>query len=57
VIVIPRRAKLHAAIDAAMEDTAVIPVFHPAWDYAARRGITITAQPQRRFNALMMRPD
>jgi peptide/nickel transport system substrate-binding protein len=52
-----RRAKLHAAIEAAMEDVAIIPVFHPSWDFAARRGIVITPQPQRRFNALMMHPE
>ncbi|MBX9596527.1 MAG: ABC transporter substrate-binding protein [Roseomonas sp.] len=52
-----RRAKLHTAIDAAFEDVALIPVFHPSWDFAAKRGITITSRPERRFNALMMRPD
>jgi peptide/nickel transport system substrate-binding protein len=52
-----RRERLHAALDAAFEDVAIIPVFHPSWEFAARRGVTITPQPQRRFNALMMRPD
>lgn len=52
-----RRTLLHAAIEAAMEDVAIIPVFYPSWDYAARRGIHVTPQPQRRFNALMMRPE
>jgi peptide/nickel transport system substrate-binding protein len=52
-----RRGKLHAAIEAAFEDVAIIPVYHPTWDFAARRGVHITPQPQRRFNALMMRPD
>ncbi|WP_372617862.1 ABC transporter substrate-binding protein [Falsiroseomonas sp.] len=52
-----RQTKLHAAIEAAFEDVAIIPVFHPSWDYAARRGIHITPRPERRFNALMMRPE
>jgi peptide/nickel transport system substrate-binding protein len=52
-----RRAKLHAAIDAAFEDVALIPIFHPAWEFAAKRGIHITSRPERRFNALMARPD
>ncbi|WP_237213378.1 ABC transporter substrate-binding protein [Falsiroseomonas oryziterrae] len=52
-----RRARLHAALDAAFEDVAIIPVFHPSWEFAARRGVHITPQPQRRFNALMMRPE
>jgi peptide/nickel transport system substrate-binding protein len=52
-----RRTKLHAAIEAAFEDVAVIPVFHPAWDYAARRGIVVNPRPERRFNAMMMRPE
>ncbi|HEV7266555.1 MAG TPA: ABC transporter substrate-binding protein [Falsiroseomonas sp.] len=52
-----RQTKLHAAIEAAFTDVAIIPLFHPAWDYAARRGIHVTPRPERRFNALMMRPE
>ncbi len=52
-----RRAKLHAAIDAAFEDVALIPVFHPSWEFAAKRGIQVTSRPERRFNALMLRPE
>lgn len=52
-----RRIRLHAALDAAFEDVAIIPLFHPSWEFAARRGIHITPQPQRRFNATMMRPE
>jgi peptide/nickel transport system substrate-binding protein len=52
-----RKAKLAAAIDAAMEDVAVIPVFHPAWDFAARRGLVVASRPERRFNAMMVRPE
>lgn len=51
-----RIAKVAAAIEAAMEDQALIPVFHPTWDYAARRTLTVTPRPERRFNALMIRP-
>ena len=36
---------------------ALIPVFHPSWEFAAKRGITITSRPERRFNALMIRPE
>jgi peptide/nickel transport system substrate-binding protein len=52
-----RRQKLHAAIDAAFEDVALIPVFHPSWDFAAKRGIVVASRPERRFNAMMMRPE
>ncbi|WP_270937205.1 ABC transporter substrate-binding protein [Falsiroseomonas oryzae] len=52
-----RNAKLHAAIEAAMEEAAIIPIFHPSWDFAAKRGIHVTPRPERRFNALMIRPD
>ncbi len=52
-----RRAKLHAAIDAAFEDVAIIPVFHPAWEFAARRGLRVDPRPERRFNAMMVRPE
>jgi ABC-type transport system substrate-binding protein len=51
-----RIAKVAAAIEAAMEDQALVPVFHPTWDYASRRTLTITPRPERRFNALMIRP-
>jgi peptide/nickel transport system substrate-binding protein len=51
-----RRQKLHAAIEAAFEDVAVIPVFHPAWQFAARQGLVVQSRPERRFNAMMVRP-
>jgi len=51
-----RLAKVAAAIEAAFEDQALIPVLHPTWDHAARRGLVITPRPERRFNALMIRP-
>lgn len=51
-----RVAKVAAAIEAAFEDQALIPVFHPTWDYAAKRGLVVTPRPERRFNALMIAP-
>ncbi len=51
-----RRALLQAATEAAMEDQAVIPVFYPSWDFAARRDLVVAPRPERRFNALMIRP-
>ncbi|WP_158639008.1 ABC transporter substrate-binding protein [Elioraea rosea] len=50
-----RIEKVAAAIDAAFADQALIPVFHPTWDYAARKGIVVVPRPERRFNALMLR--
>ncbi len=52
-----RRTKLHAAIEASMEEVAIIPIFHPAWDFAARRGLVVASRPERRFNAMMVRPE
>lgn len=50
-----RIQKVAAAIEAAFADQALIPVFHPTWDYAARKGIVVIPRPERRFNALMLR--
>jgi peptide/nickel transport system substrate-binding protein len=50
-----RQAKLERAINFAMADTPLIPVFHPIFDFAARKGITVIPQAQRRFNALMVK--
>lgn len=50
-----RGAKVAAAIEAAFEDQALIPIFHPTWDYAARKGLVVVPRPERRFNALMIR--
>ena len=51
-----RQAKLEHAIDFAMADQPLIPVFHPSVDFAARKGIVVIPQAQRRFNGLMVRP-
>ncbi|MEO8753829.1 MAG: ABC transporter substrate-binding protein [Casimicrobiaceae bacterium] len=51
-----RNAWLEKAIEVAMDDQAIIPVFYPIFDYAAKKGLTITHRPERRFNAGMIRP-
>lgn len=51
-----RSAWLEKAIEVAMEDQALIPVFYPIFDYAARKDLVVTHRPERRFNALMVRP-
>ena len=45
------------AIEVAMDDQAFIPVFYPIFDYAAKKGLKVTHRPERRFNALMVRPE
>lgn len=51
-----RQKKLERAIAFAMEDQPLIPVFYPIFDFAARKGLVITPRAQRRFNALMVKP-
>jgi len=51
-----RSAWLERAIELAMEDQAVIPVFYPIFDYAAKKNLVVTHRPERRFNAGMIRP-
>jgi peptide/nickel transport system substrate-binding protein len=51
-----RRQKLERAINFAMADQPLIPVFYPIFDFAARKGLVITPRAQRRFNALMVKP-
>ena len=51
-----RQAKLERAINFAMGDQPLIPVFHPTFDFAARKGLTVTPRAQRRFNAMMVAP-
>jgi peptide/nickel transport system substrate-binding protein len=51
-----RRALVHAAIEAAVGEYAYIPMFHPTWEFAARKDLVVTSYPPRRFNALMVRP-
>jgi peptide/nickel transport system substrate-binding protein len=52
-----RSAWLEKAIEVAIEDQAFIPVFYPIFDYAAKKGLKVTHRPERRFNALMVKPE
>ena len=51
-----RNAWLERAIEVAMEDQAIIPVFYPIFDYASKKNLAVTHRPERRFNAGMIRP-
>jgi peptide/nickel transport system substrate-binding protein len=51
-----RNAALSKVMEAYMADQGLIPVFYPVFDYATRKGLAVTHRPQRRFNALMIRP-
>ena len=51
-----RQQKLERAINFAMGDQPLIPVFYPIFDFAARKDLTITPRAQRRFNAMMVSP-
>lgn len=51
-----RDALVGRAIKVAMDDQALIPVFHPIFDFASKKELAITPRPQRRFNALMVAP-
>jgi len=50
-----RNAWLERAIEVAMEDQAIIPVFYPIFDYASKKNLQVTHRPERRFNAGMIR--
>jgi peptide/nickel transport system substrate-binding protein len=51
-----RQAKLERAINFAMADQPLIPVFYPIVDFAAKKGLAVTPRAQRRFNGLMVTP-
>ena len=51
-----RQKKLERAIDAAMADEPVIPIFYPIHEFAAKKELVVTPRAQRRFNALMVTP-
>ena len=51
-----RNQTLARAIKFAMSDQALIPVFYPIFDFAAKKGLVVTPRAQRRFNALMIKP-
>jgi peptide/nickel transport system substrate-binding protein len=51
-----RQQKLERAINFAMADQPLIPVFYPIFDFAAKKGLVVTPRAQRRFNAMMVKP-
>ena len=51
-----RQQLLDRAIAFAMGDQPVIPVFHPIFDFASKKGLAVTPRAQRRFNAMMIAP-
>ena len=51
-----RQAKLERAINFAMADQPLVPVFYPIFDFAAKKGLVVTPRAQRRFNGLMVTP-
>ncbi|MBK8325432.1 MAG: ABC transporter substrate-binding protein [Betaproteobacteria bacterium] len=51
-----RQAKLERAINFAMADQPLLPVFYPIFDFAAKKGLVVTPTAQRRFNGLMVAP-
>ena len=51
-----RQQKLERAINFAIADQPLIPVFFPSFDFAAKKGLVITPRAQRRFNAMMVSP-
>lgn len=51
-----RQQKLERAINFALADQPLIPVFHPTFDFAAKKGLIVTPRAQRRFNAMMVKP-
>ena len=53
---VKRNALLARTIELAMVETPLIPVFYPIFDFASKSNLIITPRPQRRFNALMIRP-
>jgi peptide/nickel transport system substrate-binding protein len=51
-----RQQKLERAINFAIGDQPLIPVFFPSFDFAAKKGLVVTPRAQRRFNAMMVVP-
>jgi len=51
-----RQKKLEHAIDVAMADEPVIPVFYPIHEFASKKDLVVTPRAQRRFNGLMVAP-
>jgi peptide/nickel transport system substrate-binding protein len=53
---VKRKPLVQAAIEITMEQQAIIPVFHPNAEMASKANVAITPRPERRFNALIMKP-
>jgi peptide/nickel transport system substrate-binding protein len=53
---VKRLALMETAMEVYMADQAFIPVFYPVFDFAAKKGFVVTPRPQRRFNAMMIKP-
>jgi peptide/nickel transport system substrate-binding protein len=53
---VKRKPLVQAAIELSMQEQAIIPVFHPNAEMASKADVSITPRPERRFNALMMKP-
>src|SRR5690606_21852024 len=51
-----RKPLVQAAIELSMQEQAIIPVFHPNVEMASKASVAIKPRPERRFNALMMKP-
>ncbi len=51
-----RQEKAARAVNAAMADQALIPLFFPMHEFAAKKSLVITPRPQRRFSGLMIKP-
>jgi peptide/nickel transport system substrate-binding protein len=51
-----RIAQFHAANAIVAAEAPVLPIFHAANAAASRTNVAMTLWPDRRFNALMMRP-
>ncbi|MBP7670151.1 MAG: ABC transporter substrate-binding protein [Ferrovibrio sp.] len=49
-----RTALTQQALELTIEEQAFIPVFHPNWQFAARKDLVVESSPLRRFNALML---
>lgn len=49
-----RKALTQQALEMTIEEQAFIPVFHPNWQFVARKDLVVQSSPLRRFNALMV---
>src|SRR3546814_3813941 len=45
---VKRKKYVQEAIEASMEEQAIIPILHPSWLMGSKTGVTITPRPDRR---------